>query len=271
MIEETYALWDEDEYEYSNGHFQLPCLFTMIHGDEQKRPAMLVVPGGAYTHLSQKESAPVAEAFFEMGYQAFVLNYTVDETLSLPLGFQPLMDISRAVRLIRSLKDELKLVEDRLYVCGFSAGGHLCANLCVYHEDINDGRYADISPRPDGAVLCYPVITGGRYGHEASFKALLGDYLPLDGVRYFSPERHVKADTPPAFVWSMQADESVPYQNAQLYFEALQKKGVASALHIFHSGRHGIALGGDMKGGELVREVAVWPRLAHYFLEGIRG
>ncbi len=210
MIENVYALWEEEEYEYSNGRFQLPCIFPFIHTDEALKPAVIVVPGGAYTHLSERESGPVAERFMELGYQSFVVNYTVDETLSFPLGFQPLMDLSRAVRFVRSNADEFKVDPAKVIVCGFSAGGNLCANLCVHHLDINDGKYPDISARPDGAILCYPVITSGRYSHDNSFRALIGDYLPLDGLKYFSAEKHVGADTPPAFVWSMQSDRSVP-------------------------------------------------------------
>ena len=59
----------------------------------------------------------------------------------------------------------------------FSAGGHLCASLCVHYKDIDDCRpeYDAVSNRPDAAILAYPVINSGKYANRESFLALLGE------------------------------------------------------------------------------------------------
>ena len=41
--------------------------------DYNRRPAVLVMPGGAYEHCSVREGDPVALQFLAAGYQAFVL------------------------------------------------------------------------------------------------------------------------------------------------------------------------------------------------------
>ena len=43
----------------------------------KQRPAMLVLPGGAYAFLSEREGEPVALKYSAQGYQAFVLRYTL--------------------------------------------------------------------------------------------------------------------------------------------------------------------------------------------------
>lgn len=41
------------------------------------RPGVLVIPGGGYSHVSQREAEPVALRFLCGGYCAFVLDYSV--------------------------------------------------------------------------------------------------------------------------------------------------------------------------------------------------
>ena len=44
------------------------------------RPAMLIVPGGGYTFVSQREDEPVALKFLDDGYNTFTLDYSVNTT-----------------------------------------------------------------------------------------------------------------------------------------------------------------------------------------------
>ncbi len=41
------------------------------------RPAILVIPGGAYMMCSDREAEPIALSFLAKGYAAFVLRYSV--------------------------------------------------------------------------------------------------------------------------------------------------------------------------------------------------
>ena len=42
-------------------------------------PAILIFPGGAYAFCSDREADPVALAFLNAGYNAFVLRYSVSQ------------------------------------------------------------------------------------------------------------------------------------------------------------------------------------------------
>lgn len=243
----TRKIWEESEYNYEYACGFVPKLNWYLHEDEKKRPCMLVVPGGGYMFVSPSEGELVALKFYDMGYQAFVLTYTVNVWQAKPLKMQALKDISRAVRYIRKNAEEFEADAGKLAVCGFSAGGHLCASLCVHYEDVSDDRedYAGISNRPNAAVLSYPVITSGEKAHRGSFDALLGADASREELEYMSLEKQVTEKTPPCFVWATMDDQAVPVENTLMFMEACREKGVLCACHIFSEGEHGLSLADD--------------------------
>ena len=242
MIGQRVEIWREEEYSYPAAYGFIPILVSYLHEDDVKRPAMVVVPGGAYRYVSPSEGDIVARRFYEKGYNVFVLAYTVNY-LDEPLKMQPLNDISRAVRIIRWHAEKLHIDPDKVVVCGFSAGGHLCASLCVHYMDIQDPRpeYAGLSNRPDAAVLSYPVITSGKYANRESFLALLGADPSEEELEYMTLEKQVTADMPPCFLWQTASDKSVPVENSYLFAQALKNSGVPYAHHVFSDGVHGMS------------------------------
>lgn len=244
MKTESYKIWEPGEYSYDHAFGFVPNITSYIHEDDMKRPCILVVPGGAYCVVAPSEGELVALKFYEKGYQAFVLTYTVNFLQQVPLKLQPLKDISRAVRYIRRNADAFGVIQEELTVCGFSAGGHLCGSLCVHYEDIKDesAEYSGISNRPDSAVLSYPVITSGEKAHRGSFVALLGEDASPEELEYMSLEKQVTEKTPPCFLWATATDEAVPVENSEMYVRACREKGVPCAFHMFTSGKHGLSL-----------------------------
>lgn len=244
MKTESYKIWEPGEYSYEHAFGFVPNITSYIHEDDMKRPCILVVPGGAYCVVAPSEGELVALKFYEKGYQAFVLTYTVNFLQQVPLKLQPLKDISRAVRYIRRNADAFGVIQEELTVCGFSAGGHLCGSLCVHYEDIKDesAEYSGISNRPDSAVLSYPVITSGEKAHRGSFIALLGEDASPEELEYMSLEKQVTEKTPPCFLWATATDEAVPVENSEMYVRACREKGVPCAFHMFTSGKHGLSL-----------------------------
>jgi acetyl esterase/lipase len=167
--------------------------------------------------------------------------------MSVPPKYQPLNDISRAVRLIRSRAGEYNTEGKKLVICGFSAGGHVCGSLAVHYNDIKDcdPELDKISNRPDGVILAYPVITTGEYTHADSVKALLGNDPAQDELDYFSVEKHVSSDTPPCFIWQTEEDGLVPVENSYLLAMALRKNKVKFAHYVFPAGHHGLSIAND--------------------------
>ncbi|WP_026496865.1 alpha/beta hydrolase [Butyrivibrio sp. WCD3002] len=247
MKSDRINLWKKGEYSYSHALGFEPNMVSYLHEDDEKHPCIVVVPGGGYCMVAPPEGELVALKFFEFGYNAFVITYTTNLLMDTPLNFQPMKDVSRAIRKIRKDADKYGILPDRLMICGYSAGGHLCGSVCVHYEDIEetDESLKDISNRPDAALLSYPVITSGEFAHRDSFIALLGRDADEKQLEYFSLEKQVTKDTPPTFLWHTIPDGLVPVENSFLYEAALRKAGVRHALHLFSHGDHGLSLGNE--------------------------
>ena len=188
---------------------------------------IVICPGGAYRHLSPRESEPVAHAFEAMGHRTSILNYRIREEGDAPLGLGPVGQLSERVALLRKENPGAPI-----FVCGFSAGGHLAATLGVHWRTLG-------LERPDGLILCYPVITA----EEGLCNAESIENIVAERERgFFSLEKHVSPDTPPAFLWHTAADGDVPVENSLLFASALRRCGIPFELHVYPFGEHGLSL-----------------------------
>ena len=263
-------LWKPEEYDYAAAYGFMPNVHAFLHDeDDSVRKCMIVVPGGGYCMLAPHEGELVAMEYYRMGLNVFVLTYTNDITMCVPLKKQPMSDLSRAVRLVRKNAGEYHLDPAKLLICGFSAGGHVCGSLCTHFDDVTDPDPAlnAISNRPDAAIFGYPVITSGEYTHIYSMQALLGMEPSEEELDYFSIEKQVKENTPPCFLWQTVEDNLVPVENTYLMAKALKEKGVPYCQYVYPHGGHGLStasleLFSGWHGGEYVQE-QVWLALEH--------
>ena len=121
--------------------------------------------------------------------------------------------------------------------------------------------------RPNGMILCYPVITSGEYAHRGSFEALLGeDAYDPEKRKEQSLELQVTKDTPPTFLWHTEPDDCVPVENSLFFFEALHKNKIPVEMHIYPAGGHGLSLANEetkrQDGSGIQPECQSWMELA---------
>ncbi len=221
---------------------------------------VIVCPGGGYGGRAKHEGEPVARKFNALGFHAFVLQYRVA-----PNRYPaPQQDVFRAIRLIRSRAEAMKIAPDKIAVLGFSAGGHLTASAGTLFEEVNAnaGDAVDsFSQRPDAIIPCYPVINIlEKWGHRGSGHNLLGDQLDAEGIP-LCLETRVTGNTPPAFLWHTAEDGGVPVRNSIEFAEACWRNKVKAELHVFPTGNHGIGL------AEKYPDASRWPELAAQFLK----
>jgi acetyl esterase/lipase len=205
--------------------------------------AMLLVPGGSYGGIYPGQAEPFALWLNEQGITAFVLRYRLGgEGHRYPAQLQ---DAVEAMRQVREQAAQWKIAPCRIGAMGFSAGGHLVTTLLNRPED-GEVPGADTkgraSPRPDIAVVCYPVISMITKPHPASLKNLLGDAPGAELLRKTSSELQVCPGLPPIFLWHTSEDKLVSVEHTLLYAAALRKNGIPHELHIYQYGGHGTGL-----------------------------
>lgn len=258
---------------------QIPGLEPYLLSTSKRHGAVIVCPGGGYSHLAPHEGAPIAKWLNSIGISAFVLTYRI-APYKHPY---PLLDAQRAIRYVRFHADEWCIDPNRIGILGFSAGGHLAATAGTHWDrgatssaaeaDLRTNSQADLDAdvdpidsvpcRPDAMILCYPVISFEKFGHVGSMHNLIGQ-SPDESLRLsLCNEAQVTEETPPAFIWHTADDQAVPVANSLAFARSLSEHGVPFELHVFPHGRHGLGL------AEQYPEVAMWSSLCATWLKSM--
>ena len=237
----------------------LPFNLTEMGRQNDKRPCMIVCPGGAYAFCSQREAEPIALQFLPQGYNVFTITYSVN-----PHRFPTqLREVAALMELIYKNADAWNCDTEKIAIIGFSAGGHLAAHYSTMFDCKEVREVFPESKSVNASVLCYPVITADpSHAEKGSIHNLVGktDISPEER-EYFSCEKNVKDTTPPAFIWHTAEDGLVPVMNSMLYAEALSAHKVPFELHIYPYGAHGLSTGDAQTNGnmnEKIEHVGNW-------------
>lgn len=235
------------EYSFLEGG-KLDCILGDKPWDHDvpdwKRPAVVVVPGGGYGMVSKREGEPIAHAFLARGFQTFILWYSVAPDAAYP---QQLFQLSAAVDYVKKNAKEMNVNPDEVFVVGFSAGGHLTANLAVECQDVSIKAGVELNCKPTAVGLAYPVISKID-GHQGSYENLLMGYTDEakeELLKTLNLNEAVSQNTPPAFIWSTSEDSVVPSSNALRYALALANQGIRYELHVYPFGEHGASTGSE--------------------------
>ncbi len=238
----------------------------------EKRPMIVVCPGGGYNHVSEREGVPVALKFVSMGFHACVLHYNVSPAI-FP---QALLELAQSVKMIREHAQQWNIDENKIIVCGFSAGGHLAGTLGMFwNKEWLTERLQTTADmiRPNGLILSYPVITSGEFAHKGSFEMLTGETLDPEQMELLSLEKQITQYTPPVFLWHTYEDGTVPVENSLLFAVELKKHNIPLEMHIFPHGSHGISLGDKetarKDGNDFQPRCQVWPQMAGEWVKGL--
>jgi acetyl esterase/lipase len=203
-----------------------------------EKPAVLVIPGGAYLFTSDREAEPIALAYASRGFQAFVLWYSTGKRAA---GCKPLNEASKAIGLIRQNAEKWHVVPDKIVTCGFSAGGHLSAWVGLCGEN-----------KPNGMIICYGAteIFSPEQEREHAEKgeknplisSLLGSNYSEEEAEALNLSNHVNKDSIPMFSWGTVEDVLVKAPGILKFTQAYAEAERPFELHLFQYGEHGLAL-----------------------------
>lgn len=227
---------------------------------ESPAPVVLVCPGGSYSWLDwETEGIGVARWLQSEGISAFVLKYRVQGIPAFVTHYRLLFrgrqypdainDAYAAIHYIRSHAKELNIDPNKVGMMGFSAGGHLTAQ--VAEQATSD------SIRLNFAVPVYPVVTMIQepFVHKRSRRALLGEWRKHKKTwrRAMSLELHAHSSMPPVFLVNCIDDPIVHYHNSELLDSALSVAGVPHEYHQYRTGGHGFGADTIKAGPEAIQ------------------
>jgi acetyl esterase/lipase len=181
-------------------------------------PAVILCPGGGYSHLVITKMTPIAEWLNEHGVSAFILIYRTPKKRK-----DAFEDIQRAVRMVRARASEWKIDPKRIGVMGSSAGGHLSVRVSTgfdiqAYQKVD--KHDDVSCKPDFTVLLYPA-----YMNKG--EALSEDFTVSDELS-------------PTLIITAKDDGFFP--GSEIYAKALKEAGASVRVHFFEKGGHGFTL-----------------------------
>ncbi len=239
-----------------------PSIVPFLLDGSEKRPAILLIPGGGYGIVCEStEGTPTAKRFNEMGYNVFVLDYrTAPDRYPAPQ-----LDAMRAMKMIRANAEKFNIDPDHIISCGFSAGGHLAGSLGVICNDLDasDGDECDnFSHIPNAMILIYGVLAFEEWSHIGSMENLVGRENMQDAYKYSLP-RYVNENTPPTFLIHTICDQWVPYRNSTEFADAMAKNKRPCELALYYWGDHGMLLGND------TLDIRNWMKSADEFLRSL--
>ncbi|MCE7796756.1 alpha/beta hydrolase [Sphingobium sufflavum] len=257
-IEERSAVTDRPDRIITGVTRPRMALFTP---DRPNGAAVLIAPGGGYRQEAFDNSGyQIANWLTGHGYHAFVLLYRLPGEGWAERADVPLADAQRAMRLIRHRAVRWGLSPERVAVMGFSAGGHVCADLAARfaYASYRPVDAADaLSARPFCAAPIYPVVSMDRtIAHAGSREKLLGPNPGAALEAAHSPHRTTTPQSPPHFLVHAEDDATVSVENTLRLRAALRAAGVSVDTHIFAEGGHGFGLA-RIAG----MPVAAWPEL----------
>lgn len=201
--------------------------------DKNTGVAVIVAPGGGHAELwITHEGYNPAKWLRDHGIAAFVLKYRLakDSNSTYTVDKEEVMDIQRAIRLVRSRAKEWGIDTAKIGVMGFSAGGELAALAGMRYGEADKSANDPIdreSDKPNFQGLIYPGNIGGLT---------------------------VSAASPPAFIAAGYHDrQDISEGAAQLYLKYKEAK-VPAELHIYGNVGHGFGIRPSNKGAE-----TYWP------------
>lgn len=266
---ERLDIWNGAKNEFEKRYNHRACLYLLPKRDA-RRGTFIICAGGAFLFKSPNEAKPVSELFNARGFNAAILDYTVNADGPMPGAEIPAVreaagaDALRAIRYLRANAEKLGVNPEKIAIGGFSAGGRV-SQYAAFKYDFGNPDSSDYveraSSRPDAVMLMYgaPAYTTTLAGyHQYNMK----EQHRVSDVDFI---RNIRSDCPPVFIF--QTNEDDPRHALSLAWE-LASRGLPHEVHTFSRGNHG---GGLFNGCDAytpnIPHTAQWSDLALGWLD----
>lgn len=235
----------------------------------EKRPAIIILPGGGYNYIADSENEPIVFHFLARGYSVFSLHYSVGERSEYP---GPLIEVFRSIKYVKENADRFWIDSSQIVLCGFSAGAHLAGLAATQYmlREINKIMNVGVDMyKPNAVILCYPITNVTRLHDEIPNRVKTWGSMLSNQNEKADVVKYISKDMCPTFLWHTRTDGIVPVTQSLEMIEVMQDEGVDFECHIFCWGYHGLSSNdvlsnykGAIQNGEVVPNVDKWIELA---------
>lgn len=226
-------------------------LLRAEHASERPAPALVFVHGGAWLGGNKDTGILPLLPFARRGYICASVEYRLSPEARFPAQ---IADVKCAIRFLRRHADDLGLDPERIGVWGTSAGGHLAALLGLAPdrpELEGNGGWEGVSSRvqavcdwfgPSDFLRIADAPSRLDHGAPDSPEArLIGGQIATlpEQAAQASPVSYVSGAAPPFLIMHGNDDQTVPWQQSRLLYEALLTAGTEVTFHTLPGAGHG--------------------------------
>jgi len=230
------------------------------HYDE-KQPVIIWIHGGGWMSGDKFNGVERIFSLVRSGFVGVSINYRLSHVAIFPAQ---LHDCKAAVRFLRAHADKLNIDPTRIGVWGASAGGHLASLLATTGNKKSMAGNCGWNNYSSAVQACcswygptdlnlmdkFPedVVPALANMDEQSCEGKLvgGSVARCQRIaRLANPILHATKNCPPVLLMHGAKDNYVPLVSSEVFYEALQKKGVRVSLHIIRDGHHNAYMWGS--------------------------
>jgi acetyl esterase/lipase len=242
----------------------LALLMDVHHPTNPNGMGLIVVPGSGWNSSQAYDAQPLTALrssirFFvpkllDAGYTLFVVNHRNGPRFHYPAAVE---DVERAVRYVRYNAKTYGIDPNQMGAVGYSSGAHLVAMLGVL-DGKGEAQDPDPVNRASARVQCVVAAAtptdlehfdaGAGIPNVALFMGQIRprtgsepDPVAVSAYREASPIVHVSASAAPLLLLHGDADQVVPFHQAETMLEVMKKAGGDVKLIRLAGGGHGFA------------------------------
>lgn len=248
------------------GHVTRDLKMDIIYPEDATRnyPCIVWICGGAWLRMDVGAHLAYLSQLARAGFVVASVEYRTSNEVEFPGALE---DIKAGIRYQKAHAKRYHIDTEHFGVMGESAGGHLTAMTALTgKEKIYDkGAYLEYSSEVQAACPWYvPSDISAIPGQELREMASSPESLLVgvnvvkdpDKAKAASPVYQVKKDAPPFLLIHGTQDRTVPFEQSELLYDALEKEGVPVDL---------LALEGADHADLAFFQNEIWERIIKFF------
>lgn len=218
--------------------------------NEEKKPVILMIPGGGYRGSDKNLMVPEMTFLAEAGYVVASVFYRGSEEAAFPAQIE---DVKTAIRFLRAHAEQYGINPDRIAAMGRSAGGHLATLAGMNTDDFITEEWKEYSSKiqavcdwfgpvnvpyclekEEKAIAENPNYRWKRVEDTHPGKLMGGDVTTMkERAKKASPPYMIQDKVCPMLIMHGEIDRHVPASISEDFYQKLVDAGYGDQTHYY--------------------------------------